>query len=125
MLTQSQIDGMRLTLNESLPGTAVISRGTFIPDGGGGGSTGWQARATLDARLSPMPARGTGQETVEGERLTEKSEWIVTLPVGDVADSLDEADRIAIEGRTFAVFAIRGPRSYEIGRRVEVREVQS
>jgi hypothetical protein len=116
LLTNAQLTRMRADAAESLPGTAVIYNETWASDGGGGGSTTFSASGTVSCRIAPL----TAGEREEGDRMDPNAKWIVTLPANTTVD-LD--NRILTGGGTFSVLAIRGPRSYEVTRRVEVDQL--
>ena len=107
---------MRGVLERSLPDTAVIHTRSYVSDGGGGGTLGYTAAGTVSARVAPL----TGSEGVTAGRLSPDARWVVTLPAGT---SVSEDSRIVISGTTYEVEAVRGPRSFELSRRVEVSEV--
>lgn len=111
---------MRTTLAESLAGTAIVQTATFNSDGGGGGTTVWAPAGTFDCRVSPVASSGE-DEDVQGGRIQPDTQYIFTLPA---ETSITEDDRIAYGGRTFTVTMLREPITWEIGRRVEVKEVK-
>ena len=108
---------MRGVLNQTLPGTAVIYSRSYTSDSGGGGTLGWTAAGTVSARLAPL----TASEQVTGDRLAPEANWVLTLPANT---SISEDSRVVVNGGTFEVETVRGPRSYELSRRVEVSKVQ-
>ena len=116
LLTAADITAMRTTLNQSLGGTAVIQSRSYTSDSGGGGTLTWTNSGTVSARISPL----TASEEVTGSRLAPEANWIVTLPANT---SITEDSRIVMAGTTYEVEAIRGPRTWEVSRRVEVSEV--
>ena len=115
MLTDAELASMRSTLNESLPGTAIVQTSTWVSDGGGGGTTSWVAAGTYDARITPAG----GIEDQQGDRLQPETEFIVTLPANT---AVDENAQIVFSGGTYDVIASPAPRSFEISRRVQVKE---
>jgi len=116
MLQDTEIAAMRATAAGSLPGTAVINSGTLVSDGGGGYAESFGAGGTVPCRIAPANA-GEGEV---GGRISSDAEWIITLPA---ETSVDTDDQIVSGGKTFTVVAIRGPRSYEVTRRVEARSL--
>lgn len=114
MLTDDELASMRSTLNDSLPGTAIVQTSTWVSDGGGGGTTSWVAAGTFDARITP---RGGFEEDM-GDRVQPETEFIVTLPANT---AIGEDAQIVYSGGTYDVIAIPHPRSYEISRRVQVK----
>lgn len=115
MLTAAELESMRDTATDALPGTALIQRGTIVSNLGGGGSAGWQTVGTVPCRIGPQ----TGREMTEGARITSSTEGIVTLPAATV---LDVNERLLIDGEAWQVTFIR-PRTQEVTRRVEVMRV--
>lgn len=116
LLSEHDVTDMRSALNLSLPGTAVIKTSTFVDNQGGGGTTTFAAAGTVSCRLAPL----TGTERETADRISEESDWMVTLPA---LTTIDVDDRIVSSGGTFAVTAVRAPRSYEVSRRVECRKL--
>lgn len=116
LLSDADLDGMRGVLNESLPDTAVIYASSYVSDGGGGGTTSWVAGGTVSCRVGPV----SGDEAVFGDRISADAEWIVTLPA---ETSITTNSQIAVGSKVYRVEALRAPRSYEICRRVEVKEI--
>ena len=107
---------MRDTLEASLPGTAVVKSRSWVSDGGGGGTTTYTASGTVDCRIAPLMAG----EAVEGERIDSDSEYVFTFPY----DTAVEGDSvITYDSRDFTVTGMREPRSWEISRRVEAKEL--
>lgn len=114
MLTDDELASMRSTLNDSLPGTAIVQTSTWVSDGGGGGTTSWVASGTFDARITPAG----GFEDQQGDRVQPETEFIVTLPANT---AIDEDAQIVYSGGTYDVIATPSPRSFEISRRVQVK----
>jgi len=112
MLTTADLTAMRTIANAALPGTAVITGGTFASDGGGGGSVVYVAGGTVACRLGPI----RGDEREMGERISPDADSIVTLPFNAV---VTEDSRLTIDGDTYNVAAIRD-RSWPVTLRVEV-----
>lgn len=115
LLSDADIAQMRGVMQQALPGTAVIGRDTFISDSGGGGTTTFTASGTVDCRIAPV----SGDEQVTGGRVSPDAEWVVTLPAGTV---VDRTDQVTIAGSTYDIVAMRAPRSWELSRRLEVKE---
>lgn len=115
MLTDAELDSMRATASEALPGTAIIQTESFASNSGGGGSATWTAAGTVDCRIAPI----SGNEREIADRIAEDARSIVTLPA---ETSITVRDRMVINGGTFNVMAIRDRDEWEITRRVEVGE---
>ena len=107
---------MRDVAEQTLDGTAVIQARTYSSDGGGGGTSTWSASGTVACHISPI----TADEREIAERIAADAEWIVTLPA---ETSITTANRVVIASTTYNVEACRAPRTWEITRRAEVREV--
>src|SRR5688500_8030887 len=100
MITQSELDSMRTTAAEALPGTAVIQGYSYTSDGGGAGDYTWTASGTVDCRLAPMRA---GEREI-ADRISADADYIVTLPA---TATVTTNSRLLIAGGTFNVAAIR------------------
>lgn len=114
MLTAEELAGMRETLNDSLPGTAIVQTSTWVSDGGGGGTTGWIASGTYDCRVTPAG----GFEKDQGGRLQPETEFMFTLPA---ETPINEDAQIVYSGGTYDVIATPHPRSFEVSRRVQAK----
>ena len=113
MLTSADVSAMRAIADEFLPGTAVLrNAGTFVSDGGGGGSYSASVAGTYPCRLAPI----RGDEREIGERISADADFIVTLPT---TAPVTTDSTIVSGGGTFNVATIRD-RDWEITQRVEV-----
>lgn len=119
MLSAAEIDAMRATVVTSLAGSAVIKEPAWVSDGGGGGSTSWVAVGTAACNITPVSSVAEGQ-VVDGHRLHPNTEYIFTF---EYDLEIDDESRIVYEDRSFDVTSIRAPKTFELGRRVEAREV--
>lgn len=119
MLTDSEVAAMRSTADMALPDTIIIGGPTVVSDGRGGGTTTFVASGTVDCRIVPVSSSGDG-ESVEGGRVHPDTEYVVTLPAGT---DITSDDRLTFGSQTFTVTALRDPLSWQISRRVEVKEV--
>lgn len=117
MLTESELASMRAHLDLSLAGTAVISTAAWVSDGGGGGTTTYTPAGTVDCRIAPAPSA----EAVTGARLQPDTEVMITVPRGT---TIDHDARVTHDGVTYAVTALRAPRTWEISRRVEAKVIE-
>lgn len=118
-LTDSELAGMRSVSSEYLAGTAIIQNQSFVSDGGGGGTASWVSAGTVDCRVAPVAGSGEG-ESVKGGRLHPDTEYVFTFPNGTV---LSDDSRILYGSQVFTVTSLRSPRTWEITRRVECKEV--
>lgn len=115
MLTPADITRMRATVEQALPGTAVIQSGTLTSDNGGGWTEAFTAAGTVACRVAPI----SGTEREIGGRISAEAEYIVTLPA---ETTVAPDDRIVVGAITYNVVAVRD-RDWELSRRVEVRKV--
>jgi head-tail adaptor len=114
VLTADELASMRDTMNDSLPGTAIVQTQNWVSDGGGGGTTLWLASGTYDCRVTPTG----GFEQDQGDRVQPETEYIFTL---SALTEIDEDAQIVYSGGTYDVIATPSPRSFEVSRRVEVK----
>lgn len=83
----------------------TFERATLVPDGGGGYESGWAAIAGLEAvRGYFAPQRG--REAVEAGRLESAVAGTLKVRSSAAARGVSAADRVIINGETFAIFAI-------------------
>lgn len=120
MLPDEDLQAMRETVVESLAGTAVIQTNTWSSDGGGGGSMSWAAAGTFPCRVTPVSSAAEGQ-VVDGSRLQPDTEYIFTFEAGT---EITDDSRILHAGGVFSVTSVRQPRTFEVSRRVEAKEVR-
>lgn len=116
-LTQDELEAMREHAEITMPDSAVIERPSWVSDGGGGGTASFLAVGTVPCRINPM-VPPENAEVVAGNRLESNVRHVVSLPAGT---EVRLTDRLSIGNVKYSVSAIRGPRSFEITRRVEVR----
>lgn len=116
-LSAAELSQMRGELEQTLPGTAVIKTATKTSDQQGGYAWTYAASGTVDARLSPESLRGG--EPVIGDRITEVSQWILTVPQ---ATSIDEDDHVVYDSVTYEVSEVLTRVPWEISRRVRLVE---
>lgn len=97
------------------PSTVVLRRAVTASDGLGGRTNTFGPVATVAARITPVSSDVV--EKVVGERLRDQMVWKVALPAGT---DVRQGDRIAADGVTYAIEAVRGGRSVEVERVVYV-----
>lgn len=116
LLSSGDLSSMRATLNQSLPGTAIILNPTAASDGQGGETWTYAAAGTFSARLSPggLEAR---EEEMAG-RVAERSSWTLTLPAHT---PITERSRVQYDGVTYEVLNVAKRVPWEISRRVAVK----
>jgi hypothetical protein len=116
MLTAADLASMRETIEDSLPDVAVIKTRSWVSDGGGGGTTTYTAAGTVECRVAPISAA----EKYQGERIHPDTEYVFTFPY----DAAIPGDAVITVGSiNYTVTGQRSPRSWEISRRVEAKEV--
>jgi hypothetical protein len=87
----------------ALSDSGAVSTRTYTSDVGGGASQIWAAGAAVPCRVESIAERA--QSSLEGGRVDERSNHIVTTPAGT---DVQADDRFVIEGRgTFEVTALR------------------
>ena len=104
-------------MTSSLGGTAIIQTQSYQSDGGGGGTTVWTKAGSANCRITTSM---TGDERVQGGRIHTDTEYILTLPA---ETSVTDDSQILYGSQTFALTAIHAPRTWEVSRRVELKEV--
>jgi hypothetical protein len=119
VITAAELAEMRDDLEDSLPDLAVIQTRGFLSDGGGGGTTTWTVAGTVSCRVTPVSSSGEG-EAVRGGRVHPDTEYVFTFPY-DTA--ITDTHQVVHAGGTFTATAVRAPKSWEISRRVEMKEV--
>lgn len=117
VLTDGELMAMRNELERSLAGTAIVQTETWVSDGGGGGTTTWLNAGTAACRIAPI---ANPDEAVIGGRINPETEFIVTLPQATIISS---DSQVEIDACVYTVTSLRAPRTWEISRRVEVKEV--
>lgn len=116
MLTDAEVASIRQEAERWLPSTARRLVRTALSDGAGGtGSTYVPAASTVPCRLAPF-AGGEGPD--QGSRVNDRTTHIVTLPHDT---TIEEPDRLSIDGVTYEVTYVRKRPGLEMVRRVEVR----
>lgn len=119
MITAADLAAMRDTCEDTFDSTAVIKGGTVTGDSGGGGTTAWVARGTVDCHLSPLPLGGSENEYAD--RIVAQERWTITFPA---ETDVTTDDRIVIGSTSYEVLTVRAPRTWELTRRVEVTDVR-
>lgn len=116
MLSAEELASMRDDIETALPDTAILSGGTVIADGAGGGTVDFAAFGTVSARIAPI---GGGEGPEIADRLADESTHMLTLPFDT---DLSEADRVTVASTVYEVTLVRERGAWEISRRVEVKE---
>lgn len=115
MLPPGDLELNRGILDESLPDRCVISGYTAGSADSMGGWTGGTAitGGTVACRVSPTQLQP--DELQFAGQLGEVQVYLITLPA---ETTIQPADQITSSGVTYEVIAPRGPRTWEISRRV-------
>jgi hypothetical protein len=98
--TPSQLRGLQWL---AMSDTGAVYTRTYTTDAGGGASQVWVAGSAVPCKIESVVARG--QSSLEGGRIDERSEHVVTVPAGT---NVDTDDRFVMASRgTFEVTAVR------------------
>lgn len=102
MLTDHELRRIRATVDNLLPGTAVIERAERQSDGAGGFTETWSAVGTAPCHL--LIDRSSVEDAVSG-RIRLVSGYSILLPI---ATDVRSSDRIVSNGATFEVVGYHG-----------------
>lgn len=102
-----------LWLSLSATGYRLAESGTT--DAGGGEVVTWGTAGTFPCRIDSLG----GGESVVGDRLSDRSTHVVTMPPNT---AIDHKDRFEVDGDTYEITAVRTATA-ELARRMEVVEV--
>lgn len=81
-----------------------VGRGSFVSDGGGGGTHSWSYGGTVPCRIDPIGGAGM-DEVLVADRIDDRSTHVVTVPAGT---DVNHNDRFLMVGRgTYEVTAVR------------------
>jgi hypothetical protein len=117
MLTTAELTAIRTEANAWLPSVATRLARVQVNDGAGGVGSGYVADpATVACRIAPV-AGGEGPD--QGGAVDDRTTHIVTLPAGT---TVEEPDRLVIDGVTYEITLVRKRPGLEAVRRVEVVE---
>lgn len=122
LLSTAELAEIRATQLEALPDTATILRRALVADGRGGQVATYTAQAeTVACRLS-FEDRDKPKmlDAVTSGRPEPQERFIVTLPHDA---SIEETDRLTINGATFEIVTSLAARSWETAKRLLVRRV--
>lgn len=115
-ISADELDRMRDEAEKTMPDSAIILRGTFTSNSGGGASGSFIPSGTFPCRYVRM----SGREQNLGDRLAADADAVITMRGGVDVDS---EDKITVVGEgDFTVQASPG-RSYEVTRRLMVKEL--
>jgi head-tail adaptor len=117
MLDNDTLDAMREQIVAALPDTGTVSRRTRVADGGGGYTFTWADHHTVPCRIAPVA--GGEQGVAPGGRAADETTHVATVPAG--AD-VSVQDRLRVSGQTYDVLLVRRRGSWELSRRVELKE---
>jgi hypothetical protein len=117
MLDTAELSMIRDEAERWLPSTARRHVSTPVSDGAGGFGSGYvPAASTVPCRLAPI-AGGEGPD--QGNAVSDRTTHIVTLAHDT---TIEEPDRLDIDGRMYEVTYVRKRPGLEAVRRVELRE---
>ena len=119
VLSDTELDAMRDTLDTSLPELAEIERATKVSDGRGGETLTWTTVASVPCRVAPVLARPPADQ-VTADLVTNVQKWVLTFPAGT---NLAPDDRMIVGARRFNLYAVTAPRSYAVSTRATATEV--
>jgi len=116
MHTAAELAFMQDTQEQAMPGTVVIERYTFTPDGTGMAYEAWTALGTVIGRIYPVVRRGQAEITA-GAQTTSLTRWVGTLPEG--TDVLAK-DRLLYDSRTWEVTQVNNSEMWMTALRCEL-----
>lgn len=116
LLSAADIKQMRDVTNQTMDGTAIVLAKGFVSDGAGDGTVSWSPAGTVPCHISPV----TGLEREIAERITSDAEWVATVPA---LTAVTTKNQFQESGRTFSIEAVRSPRTWELTRRLELKEI--
>ena len=122
-LSTSDLANMQAAAKELMTATAVITRLTKTSDGAGGFTEAWVPSGTVFCRKVPFGViRRFNQltERVIADKLANRMGWAVTTPA---LTDVTVKDRVTIDGGTFEVAYVGGPRTDEVTRQLVIVEV--
>lgn len=106
---------MRQTLNRTLVDSATVQR-AVVDNVGGEQTEVWNDLATVACRITHARGGETGEQ---GGRIAEETSHLVTVAAGT---DVEEADRLVIAGSTYEVLRVDKRGSWELSRRIQVKE---
>jgi hypothetical protein len=120
-LTAAELADARATLLESLPDLATIRHRTSTPSGGGGQTWAFPDSHVVPCRLSPIAGgEDTGSIQTGPKKISDLTTHMLTIPHDTV---IAHEDRVVVNGDTYEVTYVRRRPTWEVSRRVELREV--
>ncbi len=119
-LTAAELADCRATAEESLPDTATIRHRSAAATSGGGQTWTWTDALVVPCRLSPIAGgEGTSTDLSGPKRVKQETTHILTIPHDTL---IAEVDRVVMAARTYEVTYVRERQTWEILRRVELKE---
>ncbi len=120
-LTASELAECRATAEESLPDTATIQHRTSAQSGGGGQTWTWNDVLEVPCRLSPIAGgEGTSTDLSGPKRVKQETTHVLSIPHDTL---IREIDRVRCDGQSYEVTYVRSRTTWEILRRVELKEM--
>jgi|SRR5690349_19633282 len=118
LLSDAEITAMRAETDSILPGTCVVSRATFTPDGHGGQTATWAPTSTVVCRLDTKPS---DMETVVNNALNVTARYTMYFKYN--AD-VTEKDRLVFGGKTYEVTAVLENHSWIFAKRANLARLK-
>ena len=122
LLSDGEITSMRDAADSILPGSCVISRGSFSADGHGGQTVVWSNLATASCRLDARDREITTM--MEGQiagGLNVVTRYTLYLKYNQ---DITEKDRVIFGGHTYEVTAVVADQSWIFARRAELARLK-
>ena len=120
MLSAAEVAAMRSVQAQALPDTCTISRKSSSSDGRGGQTVSYTPYATgVPCRLG-RAGSGSGSETIDAEKVQQKTPWVVTF---EYDQDVRNTDCIVVGTRTFEVVNGEPHEAWTTALRVQVEEV--
>lgn len=116
LLPMADLTWMRAEQARAMPGTVVIERAVYTPDGMGGYAEAWAAVGTVTGRIYLRASR-SGAEQVTGGQVVSMTRWYATLPVGT---DVTAKDRLLYQTRTWEVRTVNNDEMYQTAVRCEL-----
>jgi head-tail adaptor len=117
MLTSSELEYMRDSLEDLLPDTCNILSSTFASDGAGGMTETWgTVGAAIACRLDAIK----GNESIQGARLAPQHAYVLTLAHDT---TIDTESRVEVGSHTFTVVSVDEEKSWSGCTRVYLERI--
>lgn len=124
-LDSAELSQARADLEDLLADEASIERATKTPKEGGGRDVSWAELASVPCNIAPLAGGEvatmgqSGNSGTAGDRIDDRTTHVLTVPF---ETDITEADRVVVSGATYEVTLVRKRGSWELVRRVELKE---